>query len=208
MKIIFRPRKNASAICFERRAGGDSGIPMTRNLLTIIPGQSCPHSATARWRGKSYACAVGKAGVVKSHHKREGDGATPAGLFAITALYYRADRLQKPLSALPAAPITVADGWCDGPADAHYNQPVKLPCNTSAEALWRDDPLYDVILATNHNQNPAKPGLGSACFIHVARDDLSGTRGCVALAKNDLLEIIKDMGPETMIRIKVAQSDL
>ena len=95
------------------------------------------------------------------------------------------------------------DGWCDAVGDPDYNKPVKHPYRASAEVLWRDDAIYDLIVSTNHNIEPAKSGLGSAIFLHVARDDLTATEGCIAFRKNDLLEILKDVGPKTMIRIEM-----
>ncbi|MCP6053683.1 hypothetical protein NL338_26220, partial [Klebsiella pneumoniae] len=47
--------------------------------------------------------------------KREGDGATPAGIHRIAGLLYRPDRLPRP--APWAEPIGPGDLWCDDPAD-------------------------------------------------------------------------------------------
>ena len=41
-----------------------------------------------------FKCAIGKNNVKKN--KKEGDKATPLGLFSIGKLYYRADRVKKP----------------------------------------------------------------------------------------------------------------
>ena len=38
-------------------------------------------------------CAIGKSGLKKN--KREGDWATPKGIFSLDKLYYRADRIRK-----------------------------------------------------------------------------------------------------------------
>lgn len=56
-----------------------------------------------RYAGRLFPCAVGKGGITTD--KREGDGATPAGIHQITGLYYRADRLSAPAPwARPSAP--------------------------------------------------------------------------------------------------------
>src|ERR1700758_3297185 len=72
-------------------------------------------------------CALGPAGVVDAAAKREGDGASPAGVWPIRRVLYRPDRGPAPATALPVFAIVADDGWCDDPQDAAYNRPVKLP---------------------------------------------------------------------------------
>lgn len=136
-----------------------------------------------------WRCALGPAGIRRD--KREGDGATPAGVFPLRRVLWRADRLARPQTVLPASPLDPADGWCDDPADAAYNRPVRLPHPASAEPLWRADAAYDVIVVLGHNDDPPRPGLGSAVFLHVARADYAPTQGCVALALPDLLALLR-----------------
>jgi L,D-peptidoglycan transpeptidase YkuD (ErfK/YbiS/YcfS/YnhG family) len=45
------------------------------------------------------------------------------------------------------------------------------------------------------------PGLGSAVFLHVARPDWEPTAGCVALPLPDLLRLLTDCGPDTVLRV-------
>ncbi len=136
--------------------------------------------------------------------KREGDGATPAGVMALRRVLYRADRLAPPETALPCAPIERSDGWCDAPADPAYNRPVRLPHASGAEALWRDDGLYDVLVVLGWNDDPVAPGRGSAVFLHAAAPGYAPTRGCVALARDDLLALLREVGPETRLRVLAA----
>ena len=81
-------------------------------------------------------------------------------------------------------------GWCDDPAHPDYNRQVRLPFAASNEALWREDEVYDLIIVLGHNDNPPVPGRGSAIFMHVARPDYAPTEGCVALAPENLLEVL------------------
>jgi L,D-peptidoglycan transpeptidase YkuD (ErfK/YbiS/YcfS/YnhG family) len=134
--------------------------------------------------GKRVRCALGPAGV--KAHKREGDSATPAGAFPLRRVLFRPDRGAPPATALPASPLSPTDGWCDEPADTAYNRPVALPYPAGAEALWRDDGIYDLIVLIGHNDDPVVPDAGSAVFLHLAREDYAPTRGCVALARPDL----------------------
>ena len=151
------------------------------------------------WRGRRWRCALGSAGIRAD--KREGDGATPAGTWPLRRLLWRADRLPAPETALPLARLAPDDGWCDDPADRNYNRQVRLPFAASAERLWRDDALYDVIVVLGHNDAPPVPGRGSAIFLHVAQADYAPTRGCVALALTDLLALLADCRPDMALRI-------
>ena len=150
------------------------------------------------WPGGRVRCALGRGGVRAD--KREGDGATPIGRFPLRRLLYRPDRLPTPpVTGLPASAIAPADGWCDDPADPRYNQPVPLPWPTSHERLWRDDALYDLVVVLGHNDDPPRPGLGSAIFLHLARTDYLPTEGCIALAFSDLMALLADCGPDAAI---------
>ncbi|HEV2675325.1 MAG TPA: L,D-transpeptidase family protein [Aliidongia sp.] len=141
---------------------------------------------TARFADRIFRCALGRGGL--SDAKREGDGATPIGAWPLRRLLYRPDRiLAPPTTGLPVTPIGPADGWCDAPGDKNYNLPVILPYPVSTEALWRDDPVYDLIVPLGYNDGPIVPGHGSAIFLHLARDGYLPTEGCVSLARADML---------------------
>jgi len=142
----------------------------------------------ALWRGKRLRCALGRGGV--RAEKREGDGATPAGAWPMRRLLYRADRLSRPPTMLAVEAIAKSDGWCDAPADARYNEKVMLPYGASAEALWREDEIYDLLVPLGYNDAPPVAGRGSANFLHVARADFASTEGCIALAKAELLAVL------------------
>jgi len=149
--------------------------------------------------GQRMECALGRAGITRD--KTEGDGATPAGNFALRRVLFRSDRIGPPDTALPTRPLQPSDGWCDDPRDPAYNQPVTLPYRASAEALWRDDGLYDVIVILGHNDDPPGPGAGSAIFMHVARPTGAPTEGCVALALPDLLAVLGACAPGDRLRV-------
>jgi L,D-peptidoglycan transpeptidase YkuD (ErfK/YbiS/YcfS/YnhG family) len=132
-------------------------------------------------------CALGPAGVKRL--KREGDGATPAGRFRLLDAYWRADRAPRPRLAPPLAAIREGDLWCDDPRAALYNRPARAPLKAGCERMRREDRLYDVVITLDHNQRPRVRGLGSAIFLHIAREGFAPTQGCVAIA------------PETMRRL-------
>jgi len=148
----------------------------------------------------TYRCALGRAGIVAG--KREGDGATPAGIWPLRRVLYRPDREAAPVTGLPAAPIAETDAWCDDPLHDDYNRPVRLPFAASHERLWRDDHLYDLVVVVGFNDHPVMPGLGSAIFLHLARDDGGPTAGCVALARDDLVTVLSGLDLESRLVIR------
>ena len=77
----------------------------------------------------------------------------------------------------------------------------KFPFSNSAEKLFRQDDLYDIVCVTSHNQNPIISGAGSAIFIHIAHNDYSATKGCIALKKDDLKEILLTIDNKTEIEV-------
>jgi L,D-peptidoglycan transpeptidase YkuD (ErfK/YbiS/YcfS/YnhG family) len=140
-------------------------------------------------------CALGRGGVTR--HKREGDGGTPAGRLRLVSCRYRADRLPRPATRLPATPIRPGDGWCDDPADQSYNRPVRLPFPASHEDLWREDGLYDILAVLDWNLITPRPGAGSAIFFHLAAPGMTPTAGCIAVTLAAMMKILALSGPET-----------
>jgi L,D-peptidoglycan transpeptidase YkuD (ErfK/YbiS/YcfS/YnhG family) len=149
-------------------------------------------------------CALGRSGVVPAAAKREGDGATPAGRWPLRRVLYRIDRTPPPRTALPVLPIAPDDGWCDDPADPAYNRPVSLPYPASAEPLWREDGLYDLLVELGYNDDPPRPGAGSCIFLHLARPGYGPTRGCVALAREHLEAVLALAGAGSALQIDEA----
>jgi len=154
--------------------------------------------------GESHFCALGRSGIVSAATKQEADGATPAGTWPLRRLLYRADKMSRPVTGLPTSAIKKEDGWCDAPDDVGYNAQIKLPYGASAEPLWRDDDLYNLIVVLGHNDDPVIAGKGSAIFFHVAKfkaDKLSPTEGCVALPQDILKTVLESCSTDTKMHI-------
>jgi len=162
----------SSFLAVRRRSGRD-----TRAWLEYGP---------FRW-----PCALGRSGIRAL--KREGDGATPRGRHALAFVYYRPDRIRRFACRLDLLRLAPSFGWCDAPCDANYNRPVRHPYRHSAERLWREDALYDLIVVLRYNIRPRARGRGSAIFLHVARDGLRPTEGCVALEARHLRQLLSSL---------------
>jgi L,D-peptidoglycan transpeptidase YkuD (ErfK/YbiS/YcfS/YnhG family) len=143
--------------------------------------------------------ALGRGGI--KANKREGDGATPRGVFRLKRLWWRADRHPRPRTQLPVRRIRSDDGWCEDPRDRHYNRPVRVPKDSTADRLARNDRLYDFIIEIDHNTRPRIAGRGSAVFVHIARDGFGPTAGCVSLKLPSLRHLLARVGPRTRIAI-------
>ena len=155
---------------------------------------------TLHFAGRVYPCAVGKEGFTDNKH--ELDGKTPTGTFALRECWYRSDRLPHLATGLPMRVIQQDDGWCDDPVSLDYNKHVHLPYPTSAEHLWREEGVYDVVIPLGYNDDPVVPKKGSAIFLHIAKDGMLPTEGCVALSRADLLSILPQFKSGMHIEIR------
>ena len=148
-----------------------------------------------RFSGRRLPCSIGRGGIATD--KREGDGATPAGVHRIVGMLYRPDRMARPNRwALPIGP---RDLWSDDSGDASYNHWVRAPYGPSHERLRRSDPLYDLVLLTDWNWPRAQPGRGSAIFLHQWRRPGFPTEGCIAFCRADLLWLAARVLPGTRV---------
>ena len=67
--------------------------------------------------------------------------------------------------------------------------------------MYRKDTNYDLVIPIKYNFLKPKLKKGSAIFLHIARNDYSGTEGCVALKQNDLIQLLSQINSKTRISI-------
>ena len=156
-------------------------------------------SGYLKYNDIKFKCALGKSGIGKK--RIEGDNITPKGTFKIIKIYYRKDRIKKINSIFKLIEIKKDMGWCDDPESKKYNQLIKLPSKYRHEKLFRNDKIYDLIIVLNYNMSPVIKNKGSAIFIHIAKNNYNKTKGCIALKKKDLIEIISKIKRNTKIII-------
>ncbi len=177
------------------------GVPKRGRPPIIV--SAITQSATRgrlRFGNLDVVCALGRGG--RRVRKREGDGATPIGVWRVIGAAFRADRGLRVASGLTLRSLRKSDGWCDDSGDRNYNRPVRLPYRGRTEAMCRDDALYDLVVVLDHNQCPRRRGDGSAVFIHVAHDGLTPTEGCVALRKANLQRVLAMLRPGTRVIVR------
>ena len=146
-----------------------------------------------------FKCCIGKKGT--TNNKKEGDKKTPKGVFKIGDLYFRKDRIKKPLTLLKCIEIKKNMGWCDDIRyPRKYNKLIKIKKKIRHEKLNRKDYKYDFLIPIKYNFKKPISGLGSCIFIHLTRNYKS-TSGCVALNEKDFLIMLKLIKKNTKIKI-------
>lgn len=146
-------------------------------------------------------CALGRGGIKAA--KREGDGATPAGVWPFRRVFFRPDRLTRPRTDLVTQALAPRDGWCDDPASGAYNQFIQRPFAPSHEVMWRDDHLYDLVIELGYNDQPVIPRHGSAIFLHLAKDEFLPTEGCIAVRRTDMMRLLCQIQPGDAVSVQV-----
>ncbi|MEZ5289051.1 MAG: L,D-transpeptidase family protein [Vicinamibacterales bacterium] len=166
--------------------------------------------AAGPWRlvGDTGAIVVGRNGlawdpltvpVVPGPAKREGDGRSPAGVFAIGRAFGFAPPAEAAWTKLPYLPLAEGIECVDDPASTVYNQlvdrrTVRQPDWNSAERMREVGEAYRWGVVVDYN-TPAVSGRGSCIFLHIGDPDGTGTAGCTAMPVDDLREVMAWLDP-------------
>jgi len=145
-----------------------------------------------------FKCCIGQNNIKKE--KFEGDKATPNGIFSIGPVYYRSDRVKKPVTSLKTIIIKSNMGWCNDPKSKFYNKEINISKKIKYEKLFRKDFKYNYFIVIKYNTNKIIPNRGSAIFIHLTKN-YKPTAGCMALKEKDFLILLKLIKKNTKIKI-------
>ena len=147
----------------------------------------------------NFKCCIGKNG--KTKNKIEGDKKSPVGFFGIENLYFRNDRLKKPLTKLKCIEIKKNMVWCDDPNNKkYYNKLIKAKNSINSEKLYRKDYKYNLMIPIKYNYPKAIKLKGSCIFIHLTKN-YNPTAGCIGLNEKDFLIMLKIIDKKTKIKI-------
>jgi L,D-peptidoglycan transpeptidase YkuD (ErfK/YbiS/YcfS/YnhG family) len=202
---------------------GDAGSPVpadplagARQLVLVTTGSWDDHQGTLRrfersadaapWREvAAFDVSIGRNGSAwgiglhdaadedDGPRKREGDGRSPAGVFALGTAFGYAPAAA---SGLPYRAMQASD-WCmDVPTSPHYNRIVdarqvgEAAVQGSSEPMRLDlhgqgDPRYRLGFVIGHNPGNVPQG-GSCIFAHLWRTPGEPTAGCTAMADADM----------------------
>lgn len=157
--------------------------------------------------GQAFPIVVGKTGLgwgrglplpkLSGPVKKEGDGRAPAGIFGLgTAFGYHSTAVTE----LPYLQLTPSIECNDDSRSARYNtlvdiNKIKMRFDDDPEHMLRNDDLYEYGIFVNHNTPPVSEG-GSCIFLHIWRYSYSGTVGCTAMERPNILILLKWLDPK------------
>lgn len=225
--LISLPVCMALSLAWQARAQGKAGPLQSSTQILVVTTQDWNavdgtmqryerNASQKEWKavGSPVAVVAGRSGLawglglnlgdeaVARHSddpvKKEGDGRSPAGVFALgTAFGYAA----QPLAGwkMPYLALTPSVECVDDPASKFYNRVVDrgsvAPDWNSSEHMRDAGEYYRWGLVIEHNGDPAKPGGGSCIFMHVWDGSGRGTSGCTAMDQRELEAVLAWLDP-------------
>ncbi len=187
-------------------------IPASATQLIVVssptaepPGYLAGFRAYARpdpgspWRPVlgAWRAETGSGHLVPAAARREGDHATPIGVFGIGAEMYG---IRPNPGGLDYAyhRLVCGDWWDEDPYSQRYSRFVHVPCGMTpgfaawSEALWTETVASRYFAVIDFNTGPIVAGpsaRGSAIFLHSWVG--GATEGCVALPESQLLRVLR-----------------
>lgn len=187
-QILEKLAGNAARLIVVTERDGTAGKKALLRVYAKVDGAWSLRFSTDGWLGKN--------GFKRD--KREGDGATPTGVFTFGRAFGNAD---DPGASLPYTKISPNDVWVDDPASKFYNQWARTDAPnvdwSSAERLAEYKKQYKYAASINYNTEPVVPGKGSAIFLHVATGN--PTAGCVAVSEAAMVFLLGFIEKDTRI---------
>lgn len=200
-------------------AAGRSVSPLAgaRQLVLVVPASFNDNQASMRrfertgdgpWQpvGDGLPVTIGKNGMAWGRGlsgeppadgpvKVEGDGRSPAGVFAFgTAFAYKPETLSPP-AKMPMHRVTDQTVCVETVTSASYNRivdenTVAAHDWTSPDRMLRPDGLYRYGLMVEHNAPDTKSGAGSCIFFHLWRRPGAPTVGCTAMRESSMRSLL------------------
>lgn len=212
--ILFSAMLPTSSEAADPYVSGLSYVKDSRQVVVVEGGTKTTKASVrlyektgSKWQLKRISPAVtGKSGL--SFTKKEGDGATPAGLYSIGRMFGYAP---KPDGVRTSYTVTNRfHYWVDDPASADYNKWMYDRGNPSSK--WQsferlNHELYKYAVVIRYNENPVVKGAGSAIFLHRWRTGSTPTAGCIALSESHLLVLMKWLDPAKTPKIVIGTPD-
>lgn len=149
---------------------------------------------TDTWSGSYVAGVIGYGGLASAGTKREGDGKTPVGTFALRrGLYYVKDFH----TSFPMEQYNENYTWDENPVSPTYNTLLRNPKpGTKGDRIWEHrNRQYRYIVVVEYNTDQPIPGAGSAIFIHAWRAAGKPTAGCVGMSEANMKRVVEWLDP-------------
>jgi L,D-peptidoglycan transpeptidase YkuD (ErfK/YbiS/YcfS/YnhG family) len=175
--------------------------PAPKYLATLRTYQRA--NGNSPWRAvfPAWPAETGSGHLLPSSERREGDHATPIGVFGIGATMYGNAPNPGGLS-YPYHHLVCGDWWDEDPYSSQYNDFVHVPCDATppfadwSEALWTETVAYPYFAVIQFNESPIASGPnapGAGIFLHSWVG--TATEGCVALPESALLDVLRWLKP-------------
>lgn len=146
---------------------------------------------------------IGRKGLAAYGEMSEWGAMTPQGEYDLGYLFGVAPEAPEGVR-LAYRQITTSDFWIDEAEDPNYNHWVSGPEPTAShERLILNDWRYDLVIPIHYNINPTVPKKGSAIFFHLWKDENTATGGCVAVARENMLKILRWLDPKQKPRMRI-----
>jgi L,D-peptidoglycan transpeptidase YkuD (ErfK/YbiS/YcfS/YnhG family) len=143
--------------------------------------------------GAVIPAVVGRNGLAPVGEKREEDGRTPSGVFALERGFgYEPFATKMPYIVL--APEMI---WIDDARSDRYNTLAEKRGGEglSYEIMRRADDLYKYGIVVEYNTRAIVQGAGSAIFFHIWRSPATPTEGCIAATEPDIARMLRWLDP-------------
>ena len=157
---------------------------------------------------------TGSGHLLPAGARREGDHATPIGVFGIGATMYGNEPNPGGLHYAYHR-LRCGDWWDEDPYSPRYNRFVHVACGVTpgfaawSEPLWTETVAYPYFAVVQFNMNPIRSGanaLGSGIFLHSWVG--GATEGCVALPQGELLDVLRWLKPSAHPVIEIGTGSL
>lgn len=182
---------------YERDTGG-TWVPARLRSAVGAAAATAPTTIVVGKNGTAWD--PGMVAPVAGPIKAEGDGRSPAGVFALGTAFGFAPAAEARWLKLPYTEVTPTLECVDDPASADYNRLVDraavTPDWTSSEKMHEISPQYHWGVVVEYNTRPVVPKRGSCIFLHIGGDGGRGTAGCTAMAEPALLAIMRWLDPK------------
>ena len=169
-----------------------------KDIYAAWQADSEPFPVVLGKNGLAWGSGLHQTPTSDTNIKKEGDNKAPVGVFKISCAFGYDQ--ESPNPDWPYIYLYEKMLGVDDPKSQYYNciidsSKIEHKDWNSAEIMLREDGLYEYGLVIDHNLNPALPGSGSCVFMHIWRGENSGTEGCTAMPKKNILHLLQWLAP-------------
>jgi L,D-peptidoglycan transpeptidase YkuD (ErfK/YbiS/YcfS/YnhG family) len=171
-----------NARLFERKSLKSNWKPVGKSFPIVVGKNGLG------WSDKSYPEKRDMTAATANPYKHECDGKSPAGVFSLTAAFGSSEQKVN----LPFTELTESTECVDDSKSKEYNKIVdnkQVAVDwSSSEKMLSVGEQYASGIFVAHNSEQKELG-GSCIFLHIWKDNSTGTAGCTAMEKSNIERI-------------------